>query len=280
MVSVKDYLEQKGYTWKKVGDKWVTNSPYKPGGDSSPSFVLYPSGVFKCYATGKSGNAITLARELFDNEKIQAKEWIPTPTKPKKPLPGYIPTKYTTLTQQELDAVKAYADKRKIHVGYFPAIWVMQDKRWPALGFEHVDNNFSLIGAKLRLIEGQKGDRMRTIGSVGFYILDARVEGLPPTTYLIESETSANSLWEYLRQQRISAVVVSSGSVGTVPKSLPFDYPLKKIIDFDGDEVLWKKRIERYNHLGGTNVKLKLEKGADINSLWQTGELWRIDYLL
>lgn len=279
MKSVKEYLETKGFRWKQKGELWVTNSPYKPGGDSNPSFILYPSGVFKCYATGTSGNAITLARHFGDDlEGIS--DWEPKPSPPKEPLPGYIPPRYTEITLTEAERIKQYAEGRRITSGYEAGVWVMKDKtRWPSLIFPHYDENFTICGAKFRLIDGVNGNRMRTAGRVGFYILDARTS-LPPVTYLIESETSANSLWEYCKQERKSAVVISCGSVGTVPRNLPFDYPLKKIIDYDNNPLAYNKRIEKYNHLKGQNIKLKLGKGEDVNSLMVSGELWRIDFLL
>jgi DNA primase len=79
MKSVKDFLEQKGYKWKPKGNLWVTNSPFKPGGDSNPSFYLYPSGVFKCYSTGKAGNAITLAK-FFNESLAEVSDYVPSPT--------------------------------------------------------------------------------------------------------------------------------------------------------------------------------------------------------
>lgn len=279
MKSVKEYLETKGFRWKRKGDLWVTNSPYKPGGDSNPSFVLYPSGVFKCYATGNAGNAVTLARH-FGDDLSGISDWVPKPSPPKEPLPGYIPQRYTEITLTEAERIRTYAEGRKIYEGYTPGVWTMKDKsRWPSLIFPHYDENFTICGAKFRLIDGVNGNRMRTAGRIGFYILDARTT-LPPTTYLIESETSANSLWEYCKQEKKSAVIISCGSVGTVPRNLPFDYPLKKIIDFDGDEVMWKKRITKYDHLKGDNIKLKLGKGEDINSLLVSGTMYKIDFLL
>lgn len=277
MISVKEYLERKGYRWRPLGDKWVTNSPFKPGGDSHPSFVLYPSGVFKCYATGKAGNAVTLSR-YFNDSLAGIGDWVPKPT-PKVKLNGFIPEKYTNLSVREGERVREYARRRGIQSGYIPGVWVLGGKRMPALIFEHVDSDFKLVGAKFRMIDGTGGNRMRTLGTVGFYVLDARTDK-PPTTYLIESETSANSLWEYIKQSNISAVVVSTGSVGAVPKTLPFNYPLKKIIDYDGNPALFKSRIDKYKHLGGTNIKMILPKGEDINSLYVKDELWKIDFLL
>src|SRR6478736_7920484 len=122
--SVKEFLEKKGYRWQPKGDLWVTNSPYKPGGDSNPSFTLYPSGVFKCYATGISGNAFTLAK--YFNETLQGiSTYTPKPTPPKEPLPGYIPEKYLNVTQEELARITTYASKRRIYSGYEPGVWIM-----------------------------------------------------------------------------------------------------------------------------------------------------------
>lgn len=279
--SLAAYLSSKGFTVKREsgGDRCYTlKSPWKPD-ERTPSAVIYASGVLKCYSTGKSGNILTFTK-MFGDKSVEVKDWTAPPRKEKKPLPGYIPAYYTNLSGEELDRVHAYAASRRIYSGYYAGVWTMKDKtRWPSLIFPHYDEQFTIIGAKFRLVDGVNGNRMRAAGRIGFYILDARTP-LPPTTYLIESETSANSLWEYCKQEKKSAVIISCGSVGTVPRNLPFSYPLKKIIDFDGSEQRWAERIAKYRHLGGEDIKLRLEKGQDINSLWATDSLFKIDFLL
>jgi hypothetical protein len=279
MESVKDLLERRGYRWKRVGDKWVTNSPFKPGGDSTPSFYLYPSGWYKCYSTGKSGTAATLARYLGES-LVGLPQWVSLPSKPKLALNGYIPQQFTNLTIEELGRVHKYAESRRIFRAYIPGVWLLYGQRRPALIFPHVDTAMTIIGAKFRIIDGTKNDRMRTLGRIGFYFLDARLPNIPTVMYLIESETSANSLWEYLLQQKRSAIVISCGGVGMVPRKLPFNYPLRKIIDYDGDPELYHSRIARYDHLGGENVKLELKKNEDINELWKKNQMYKIDFLL
>lgn len=270
--SVKEYLESRGHRFEMEGDLWVTRSPFSR--DTTPSFKIYPDGRFKDYSSGLAGNVFTLIRELgdtYDSAKSLA-DWEAKPRKERKPLDGYVPIRNLTLTDEEFERTVAYALRRRITKEYLPGVYNLRGERRPALVFEHRMDG-KIIGAKFRIVGGEKGDRMRMMGKPGFYIL-----GNPKGAkfyYLVESETSANSLWMYT-----GALVVSHGAVSTVPKTAPFDLPARKILDYDGSEELWKSRIAKYAHIKGDNIKLPLPKGEDINSLYCKNEMYKIDFLL
>ena len=95
----------------------------------------------------------------------------------------------------------------------------------------------------------------------------------PPVAFIVESETSANSLWEICKEFNISCVICSIGGVNNIPRKLPDELQgLKRrvIIDYDGDEELYNERVDRLLHFG-KDIKIELPKGEDINSLYCNG---------
>jgi len=157
-------------------------------------------------------------------------------------------------------------------------------KRNPAMMFIHKDESMRITGAKFRKITND-GSRFSARGKLGFYILETECSEsfYKKTVFLVESETSANSLWEFLKRKNRPAIVISTGGVSLVPDELPKAYkdlPKKLIIDYDGNETLYNDRLKLYSHLGAKPIKLILPKGEDINSLFNLNKIDLIEYLL
>ena len=68
--------------------------------------------------------------------------------------------------------------------------------------------------------------------------------------------------------------MLSIGGVGTNVTELPDRYKSVKsinvIIDYDGDDELYEKRLSKFKELGAP-IKMELEKGEDINSMYIDG---------
>jgi len=162
--------------------------------------------------------------------------------------------------------------------------------RVPSMMFVHVDKNLNPCGAKFRRVDG-KEPRFSARGKLGIYYLPKMTLNLKSTStefptrnvlYVVESESSANSLWEYLRR---TSTVISMGGVAVKPKpeQLPehlAKMPKKLIIDYDGNEKLYNERLKLYDGLGAEPIKLRLPKGEDINSLYTKNKMYLIDNLI
>lgn len=165
-------------------------------------------------------------------------------------------------------------------------------KKWvrvPSMVFPHVDSLNNICGAKFRRIDDTT-PRFSARGKLGVYMLEKEPLTVAPLpfppkniVYIVEGEANANSLWEYLKR---STTVVSMGGVGSgvKPTQLPESIkgkPLKLIIDFDGDEELYQKRIMKYKGISEIEpIKLILKKGDDINSLFVNNKMYLIDNII
>jgi hypothetical protein len=196
---------------------------------------------------------------------------------------------YLTYDKAEQVAIRKYALSRGISEGYKPGVFFSKDAgewvRHPSILFEHHDENMKTVGCKLRTINNDAEDRFRARGELGYYVLENFIDNTfsDPTVYLIESETSANSLWMFFKAINHNAVVISCGAVSAVPAYIPkrySDYDLKIIVDYDGDENLYQQRCESYSHLGGEHIRLILPKGEDLNSLWTKKKVKLISNLI
>ena len=301
-ISIKDYLESRGVRVEKNGGKWFCSSPFSR--DSNWSFAIYPTNTFYCWSTGKSGDIIKLVQYMegldfhgamkhlessnFTRYQINYKKFKEDDDFWK----DFDYTKYINNNQDEIKAIVSYGASRSITSGFHPGVYFTRDfdrgtwVRNPAMMFVHQDKEGNIIGAKFRNINGNTHPRFTTRGRLGFYILDTQVpksyEGRG-RVFLCESETSANSLWESLKADRVSATIISMGGVSSAPKELPIqfaDSEIRLIIDYDGDERLYQERLKKYSHLNVTPIKIILPKGEDINSLFHRDEMWKIQNLL
>jgi hypothetical protein len=277
-----EFLRRRGCTLIQDGNRYVTNSPIKALSginDKTPSFTIFSDGGWKDFSTGEHGDIYRLQRLLGDSTDLSSLgEYMPPTVSTKQGhWGGSIPPKYLEVTQEEREEIIAYGASRHILRGFTPAVYFTPDyERRPALMFVHIDINGEISGAKFRSIHNHEGKRFVMRGRPGFYTLTTNGIFIKPRLFLIESETSANSLWEHCMERQWTAIVLSTGGVENIPDKLP-NYGTKQgtlIVDFDGNEELYQSRVRKYSHLGLKPLKLELPKGEDINSLYCKNKLW------
>lgn len=302
--SIRDYLEKRGFVTRKIGTRFITKSPFNR--DTNPSFVIYPSNTYFDWSSGKHGDIIELVKELerctFKEalEHLQSNEYekfvkFDTQETTKEPFDL---RRYITYKHSEVKRIREYARERGITEGYENGIFFTREvgesgketwKRHPSIGFVHRDKDLQICGIKLREINQNSDPRFSARGSLGWYILKRYPQEFfairESVIYVVESESSANSLWMHLKETRNSQTVLSRGAVSSAPTriDLPTDYQnksIKLIIDYDGDEEKYKERLKLYEHLNAEPIKLILPKGEDINSLYMAGKMYLIEHLL
>lgn len=310
-ISIKDFLEKQGIETRKEGNKYFCSSPFST--DTNWSFVIYPTNTYFDFSTGHGGNILNLVSKLENISTSEASkklregsEFITyekankdsgAQSKQDKPF-NY--KKYINTNPEECEQIKAYAASRGITEGYFCGVFFTrlslenQNKRgssnWvrvPALGFLHVNKDLKPCGAKFRRIDG-KEPRFNARGTLGWYLLPTKqMESILscPTLYVVESESSANSLMMYMQGVQKPAIILSRGGVSAAPSKLDLpekyrDLSIKLIIDYDGNEGLYQQRLALYKDLGAEPIKLILPKGSDINSLYCENKMWLVEQLL
>lgn len=255
-------------------------------------------------------------REGIRYEKYKPNYKQPEQQRPSEPF-DY--KKYINTNPEERAQIKAYATSRGITEGYECGVFftraietsnpatgeVVQHilsgggkrsssswKRIPALAFLHVDKYFQPCGIKFRKIKlsenYDQSSRFSSRGKLGFYILETNPHANIDQIYVVESESSANSLWMYLKDYgtaSMNSIVISRGGVSSAPalEDLPEIYqslPKKVIIDYDGSEELYQQRLKLYESLQAQPIKMILPKGEDINSLYCKNEMWKIENIL
>lgn len=300
--SIVEYLTIKGTDMQYRGERVWCSSPFSS--DSNWSFVVYPNNTFYDWSNGKGGDIIDLV-SLLENLTIKEAivslggREIPTyeeiPQKKRKIKPFKL-TNY--LYRRRPQEVVAYAKERGI-LNYTAGKWMLNiNKKWievPSLLFKHYDENFKIIGAKFRTVEGErerleseygvKIPKFNSRGRLGWHILENEVKGSFKKTvlYVMESETSATALYQYFKENKYPAVILCFGGVNNDILPIPEKYKgLKKflLIDYDGDEEKFKERIENISLKDTDPIKLILKKGEDINSLYCEGEMYKVSYLL
>ncbi len=302
--SILHYLETQGVQVKFCGAFYLCSSPFSR--DSNWSCAIYDTNSYYCWSTGKHGDIIDLvahynncslgkAMRLLENV-LKLRKHSPDDFKQKRNVSKYN-FKYLDFLNRDEEEVKAifnYAKSRRISTGFLPGWYsasvtsesdVLHTVRRPAIMFLHVDENLMVTGAKFRNVDNSLSPRFSARGLLGFYILETNIEKEygKKEIWLCESETSANSLYEYFLEINKGAVVISMGGVSSAPKRLPFVFDglsINLIIDYDGNEVDYNKRLEPYEHLGARPIKLILPKGEDINSLYIKNKMYLIEHLL
>lgn len=283
------FLKSKGCDVVRDGNRYITHSPIKAlqgSIDKTPSFTVFPDGKWKDFSTGLYGDVYKL-QEILGGDLGNLPAFQPIITTKQQDWKGQIPSKYLEVSQEEIEKIQAYAGSRGITEGYIPGCYFRPDysKRLSLLFLHQI--NGVLSGAKFRALPESLslGERKCVVrGKCGFYIL-THYGTIPsePTLYLVESESSANSLWMMARKTNRNVVILSHGSVSIIPKSL-YEYGTIKdkrlVIDQDGNFELYRTRLEKYSHLDLKPVTLNLPKGEDINSLWSRNESYLIEHLI
>ena len=311
-ISIKDYLEGIGVQTKKEGNKYFASSPFSR--DTNWSFVIYPTNTYFDFSTGHGGNIINLVAHLGSYSLSEAAKQLKDGIRYEKYKPNYRKvkeelykterfdiTKYITKNTTESNAICAYADTRGISEGYECGVFFTRSKdKWirnPAIAFVHVNKKLEPCGIKFRKITPStpedQSPRFSARGQLGFYILPCTPSITnelllqSPILYIVESESSANSLMMFLRGQvsQKSWIILSRGGVSSAPslEDLPEqlqELTKKLIIDYDGNEELYNQRLRLYSGLNAQPIKLILPKGEDINSLYVKNEMWKIEQLL
>lgn len=304
-IDIKSYLQQRGFTFNAQN---FCSSPFSR--DSNWSFKYYPNtNTFFDWSKGFGGDSIKLVMVMENVGFLDAVDLLmqgqyqvyrPDYKKADKVIEEKFDVeKYITEDERECALIDEYARSRGIKRGFSYGVFFTRpssDAVWtrnPALAFPLRDTNLKFTGIKFRRLpqgnqhrDGTKGDRFSSRGRQGFYILENIISGSyeEPVLFLIESETSANSLWEYCCEIKKSAVVISFGSVGSKFDELPKPYQnlrnKRLIIDYDGNEELYQQRVKNFAHIDAKPLKLILPKGEDINSLYSSNQMFKISNLL
>lgn len=301
-LSITSFLSDRGLTPEESrgGRTWFS-SPFSS--DSSPSFVVYEkTNSFYDWANGVGGDIISLVQKLEDCTPMEAIKvlssgnLLPIHTKyshKKKPsnesFKNFDYKKYILNSREDILEVRKYASSRKIKTDYLCGQFFekQSDKDindWvgiPSIMFIHRDEDFDICGVKFREINPRGKRRFNSRGRLCYYVLK-NITTETPKVYIVESETSANSLLNICKEFDISCFILSVGGVHSVPDRLPEgldEFERRVIIDYDGDEKLYQERIARYSHLG-EGIKIELPKEEDINSLYCKNEYQFLKELL
>lgn len=312
-ISIESYLKDRGFVFKKQHGLSVCTSPFSR--DSNWSFKVYPTNTYFDYANGFGGDIIDLVSRMDNCSFVEALESLSKGDtdiyKPNykellkvKNKAGFDYRRFISHDANEILSIQGYANSRGIHSGYeYGKFFQMHDEEdeWvgiPALLFLHRDRDLKVTGGRFRAVptptlKHKFGTTkiFSSRGTMGWYVLENISDGFDvPEIYIIESETSANSLWEYYKSVNKSAIILSTGNVGVTPP-IPDKYNeitnVNIIIDYDGDEKTYRQRLEEYKkfyadklHLSVNYITLRLEKGDDINSLWSKDEMYVVSDLL
>lgn len=297
-ISIVDYLTQRGIELKKKSGYWLCKSPIHK--DTNWSCVIYPTNSFYDWSVGYGGSIIDLVMAMENISLGLAIKHLSQNNFPKIQS-NYIESKKTTQADFEYTrylntfdednkAIHEYAKSRGLVNGYECGVYYTNiDDLWyrhQALMYIHRSETGQICGVKFRNIDITSTERFSSRGKMGFYILEYidKDNFGEPTLYVVEGEANANSLWQHCQDIKRNCVVISFGGVGNLPDRLPLKYDYiserKLIIDFDGNEELYYKRIRLYRHYVLVPSKLILPKGEDINSLYCKKEINLINQLL
>jgi hypothetical protein len=289
------YLEGKGVKMRKEGNLYRCSSPFSS--DSTWSFTIYPkTDSFYDFSNRFGGSFEVLVSKL---EGVSIKEAYTKQTDSVEVKQHSVPVKqfstsyFKTTKKTIVDDVDEYANSRGIVEGYEPATINIPVEgeliKLPAILFIHRDENLKVTGGKFRLVpkHDKLNQRFTARGKLAWYVLDnLHIESyLEPRIYIVESETSANSLWMYLRSYDIPAVVLSAGAVGATPE-IPHIYKgiadKRVVIDYDGSEEKFNERsnIYRESYEEVAIVKIVLPKGEDISSLYAEKRMYLVENLI
>lgn len=297
--SMLEYLENNGVKLHRRGGRHVCNSVFNE--ERNPSMMIYPTNSFYDWSSGKHGDTIALVMQLenvgfkqavsiinnesYGNAEIaDAKEYARTKKKKK-----FFMRYYLARNREDVVAIKKYASSRSIRHGYFMGqFWqpTGEDEYMKrlGLGFLHKDISGRIVGAKFRGIDNIH-PKYQLRGSPGIYCLENLSYDIEEDTplYICESETSANSLWNFMMDNDHECIVISFGGNKTFSR-IPIKYIRSEnrflIVDYDGDEKTYEEVLAGYEYLEAKPIKMELEKGEDINTLYHNKEFEKLNELI
>jgi hypothetical protein len=285
--SIVEYLDKVGVSLERRGGRYKCRSPFSE--DRNPSFYVYPENAFYDFSNGFGGDVISLVMaieevsfttavdRLLSMDDIQI---IDVSKIIKAPPRGFDIYQYLLDEEEDRGAVIEYANRRMFaHGSYVPTKYLWWDDEVGAwakrlgCGFIHQGDFGEICGVKIRSIDNVE-PRFNNRGASKFYVLENVFGTMEPVVYIVESETSASSLFGYLQKQNKNCVVVSYGGVN-IPKGGMQALPQKwahlsdrrLIIDYDGDEIIYQRRLKSYAFTMARPIKLELPKGEDLNTL-------------
>jgi hypothetical protein len=197
---------------------------------------------------------------------------------------------YYSRDTENINKVMEYMDSRALTFqqcnagNYFTKV----GNKWQSnlsLMFYHRDEFGNICGAKFRNINPTKDNKWSSRGRLFYNVIeDVVCADVIPTIFITESETSSNSLYNYFKNTgRKNFVILCFGGVNSAPDLLPlkYDWCAKRfiIIDYDGSEEKYKKRVESLKHLNAKDIKLALPKGEDVNSMYMKDEMEKFNNL-
>lgn len=292
-ISIEDYLSKRGFHIENRGRLKYCLSPFSE--ERTPSFCIYPTNTFYDWANGIGGDIIKLVMEMEGLSFKEATSHLSVGNfsildiksiREEPPKKKFILENYTTDDPYEMELISRYAYGRGIVRNFAHSAFYIYHNgdfiRRPAMGFVHVDENLNVCGVKMRDLKPFNGRRFSARGLQKYYIISNCVE--TNSLYIVESESSANSLLDFMSIIGFKSTIVSFGSWNNIPRELP--EKLEKanrrsiIIDYDGDEDLYNEKMERFGHFNAREVKLRLPKGEDVNSLYTKGALYMYKNLI
>ena len=305
-VSILSYLHHKGIETRQRGIRHWCSSPFSS--DSVWSFCVYPNNSWYDWSTGQGGNivklvsllegvtpteaAVILADGQFDRVQVDGAVHYHggSETKHKLVLLNYI--------EPDSQLIWRYATSRGFDI-YVPGHWSFDYSgdwvRVPSLLFVHRDKNLNVSGIKLRTVEFIREKyqqqystyipKFNSRGELGWFILENYIDNFysRPRVYIVESETSALALYHFFHYHNYNAVILSFGGVYNKIPELPERYTgcdKFLVIDYDGDEQLYRQRLERINLPDALPIRLVLPKGRDICSIYSSGDWYKLSTLI
>ena len=290
--SITDYLSGRGLTPVRKGSRTMFSSPFSS--DSDPSFCVYEhKNRFFDYSTGRSGDIINLVMELegcstkgaIEHLAGSSRLMIAPKIKEKKQKKKFNPAKYLINNKYLSKKIQKYAESRRITEKYEKGAFYQKTSNGfvpiPSIMFVHVDEDLEVCGAKFRIIDPDNKQRFSSRGRLCFYVLENIID-VDSVLYIMESETSANSLYSCLKAAGKSFCILCVGGAANFPKRIPDKYSYIKdvriILDWDGgaiDDHTGRPKhdvlMDTYGNFGKP-ILVKLDKGEDINSLYINGE--------
>ena len=295
---INEILDSIGCTrGRKSGDKVFYSSPFSS--DSDPSLCVFlNNNTYHDFSNGYGGDAIDLVMKIEGCNFVEAvsklsgdvsldhiEDFIIGKSKEEDEEEiNFSPSTYFTQDKYNIVKIREYANSRGIRHGYLPAVvsdFSTGERVYRlAMMFTHIKNG-KPSGAKFRFIK-PVGSRFTARGKLCAYILPNLIGGEDPVLYICESETSANSLWELMRRDKINGVVISMGGVGkqiTIPNEYSHIKRRYLIIDYDGNEEKYEERVKFHGDVAEP-IKLALPKGEDLNSLYVSGRIEEYKHLI